>query len=378
MTASSNPKIAILGAGLLGRMLAFSLRDSANIHLFDQDNGDASQSAAYLAAAMLAPLAESAESSAAVMNLGEQAVDLWRKLLEQLPQEVFFQQQGSLILAFEQDFPTLKNFEKNLKGQDYRPVDFEQIQTLEPEVKTRFQQGLFLPNEGQLDNRQLLSVLAEAIQAHPNIAWHTQAKVSLKTSDNQVPEVWVNQQPLKHYGHFDWVIDCRGLGAKDAQTDLRGVRGEVIRLHAPQVTLHRPVRLMHPRYPIYIAPKPNHEFVVGATQLETEDNRESTVRSTLELLSACFSVHSGFAEAQIRFNQAGLRPAYLDNEPQMRVMENFISLNGLYRHGYLLSPILVDLCQEYVLNQSLNSNYLHSMPSLVQFANRPNNNRKTA
>ena len=35
------------------------------------------------------------------------------------------------------------------------------------------------------------------------------------------------------------------------------VYGEVIRIHAPEVTLTRPTRLLHPRYPIYIAPNPD-------------------------------------------------------------------------------------------------------------------------
>ena len=68
----------------------------------------------------------------------------------------------------------------------------------------------------------------------------------------------------------------------------------MIRLHAPEVSLRRPVRLMHPRYPLYIAPKPDHVFVIGATEIESEDTSPASVRSTLELLSAAYSLHSGF------------------------------------------------------------------------------------
>ena len=352
------PKIAILGAGLLGRLLAFSLRNDAKIKLFDQDSGDAMQSAAYLAAAMLAPLAESAESSQGVMRLGEASLKLWPKILEQLPEEVFLQQNGSLLLAFEQDLASLTTFQHNLKDDAYQSVGIDEIRALEPEINQRFHQGLFLPNEGQLDNRQLLKVLAEALGNADNITWITNA-----TTEIAEASVVVNG---KRQNGFDWIIDCRGLGAKPNQTDLRGVRGEVIRLYAPQVTLNRPVRLMHPRYPIYIAPKPNHQFVVGATQLESEDRRQSTVRSTLELLSACFSVHSGFAEAEILQNQSGLRPAYLDNEPQMRINGNVISLNGMYRHGYLLSPVMVDMCRNYLLGKTINPLYRQQLPNILQ------------
>lgn len=354
------PKIAIVGAGLLGRLLAFSLRNDAHIKLFDQDNGDATQSAAYLAAAMLAPLAESAESSYGVMRLGEEALNLWPKILAELPEKVFLQQNGSLLLAFEQDVASLRNFENNLKADNYQTVGMAEIKQLEPEINSRFHHGIYLPDEGQLDNRHLLEVLGKVLQSHTNIEWYSHASAEI-----QGQQLIINRKPLDG---FDWIIDCRGLGAKPNQFDLRGVRGEVIRLYAPQVTLNRPVRLMHPRYPIYIAPKPNHQFVIGATQLESEDSRQPTVRSTLELLSACFSVHSGFAEAEILQNQAGLRPAYLDNEPQMRVSGSVISLNGMYRHGYLLSPVMVDMCRSYLLGQEANPLYQEQLPQIFDDA----------
>jgi glycine oxidase len=146
------------------------------------------------------------------------------------------------------------------------------------------------------------------------------------------------KQLLKSY---DYIIDCRGLGAKNTTCKLRGVRGEVVRLHAPEVSLTRPIRLMHPRYPIYIAPKPNHEYVIGATEIESQDSGPATVRSTLELLSAAYTVHSGFAEARILSIQTGLRPAFSDNRPQVNHEGKVIGINGLYRHGYLLAPSLV-------------------------------------
>lgn len=357
----TKPKIAILGAGLLGRLLAFSLKDEMQIDLFDQDDGQGEQSAAYLAAAMLAPLAESAESGTGIMRLGEIALELWPKILQSLPKKVFFQRNGSLLLAFEQDRASLETLQRNLKGDNYRRIDRVEIASLEPEINQRFAHALFLPDEGQLDNRQLLAVLGEVLQVHPHIDWQTRSHVRLCEQGLRVNDEFRNG--------YDWIVDCRGLGAaEDAQQDLRGVRGEVARVHAPQVTLQRPVRLMHPRYPIYIAPKPDHHFVIGATQIETQDRRQPTVRSALELLSSCFSVHSGFAEAEILQIQSGLRPAYLHNEPQMRVDGRVISLNGLFRHGYLLSPVLVDLCRGYLVGQPMDQRYLHALPELLQIA----------
>ncbi len=139
------------------------------------------------------------------------------------------------------------------------------------------------------------------------------------------------------------MIDCRGLGAKPAWPALRGIRGEVARVHAPGIGLTRPVRLLHPRYPLYIAPKENDLYVIGATEVEGEDMSPVTVRSALELLSAAFAVHPGFGEARILELNAHCRPTLPDHRPAI-VWDGARTLrvNGLYRHGFMIAPEVAD------------------------------------
>src|SRR6218665_3867874 len=140
------------------------------------------------------------------------------------------------------------------------------------------------------------------------------------------------------------VIDCRGLGAKPQWPALRGVRGEVARVHAPDVTLQRPTRLVHPRYPIYIAPKQDHLFGIGATEIESDELAPVSVRSTLELLSAAYAVHPGFAEGRILELAAQCRPTLADNLPAIRQpRKGLLQIKGLYRHGFMIAPALLDV-----------------------------------
>ena len=100
---------------------------------------------------------------------------------------------------------------------------------------------------------------------------------------------------------------------------------------------------MHPRYPLYIAPKPDGVFVIGATEIESDDMSPASVRSTLELLSAAYSVHSGFAEARILEIATQCRPTLPDNLPAIRWLQpRVLQVNGLYRHGFLIAPALLD------------------------------------
>ena len=108
----------------------------------------------------------------------------------------------------------------------------------------------------------------------------------------------------------------------------------------------RPVRLIHPRWPLYVIPRGDGRFMLGATSIEAQDSGVS-VRSALELLGAAYAVHPAFAEARIVEFGSALRPAFPDNLPRISI-EKDIAVNGLYRHGFLLAPALAELVLGYV------------------------------
>ena len=62
----------------------------------------------------------------------------------------------------------------------------------------------------------------------------------------------------------------------------------------------------------------------------------------MEFLNAAYAVHPAFGEARIVEFGAGLRPAFPDNRPRVVVDERRITVNGLYRHGFLLAPALAE------------------------------------
>ena len=331
---------AILGAGLMGRLLALALaRAGHRVSLYDQQGADAQGSAARVAAAMLAPLAESAVTEPGVVRMGEHALVRWPQLLAQLPEPVFFQQNGTLVVWHRQDaadaarlrlqFETTRTTVPTLPAME--ALGSDRLTTLEPALAGRFAQGMYLPGEGQLDNRQLLAALAHAlVQAGVTTHWNTPREVTDFTPGTA--------------GQPDWLLDCRGLGARHQWSALRGVRGEVVRVHAPEVTLQRPTRLVHPRYPIYIAPKEDHLFVIGATEIESDDLSPASVRSALELMSAAYAVHSGFAEARIVEIATQCRPTLPDNLPAVRQSApRVLEINGLYRHGFMIAPAMLDV-----------------------------------
>ncbi len=355
-------RIAIVGAGLMGRLTALTLhRQGFNITLFDKDSKAAHNSAAYAAAGLLTPLGEAISSERNIVEMGFESIKLWPEFLNSLDEYVFFQQKGALMVSHEQDKGDYLRYQRYL--QNYYPeaqhqqVDRQALQQLEPELGRSFHQGLYLPDEGQIGNRRLLIALKKQLESE-QVAWLENTKVQTIQPQKHGCQVHYQQDDNMHSADFDLVIDCRGLGANASlQKDpinqlknLRGVRGELFQLFAPEVKLSRPVRLMHPRYQLYIAPKDKGFYVVGATQIESDDNSPMTVRSAMELLSAAYSVHPGFSEANIRQHVSQCRPAFADNQPKIILDQHIIQVNGLYRHGFLIAPVLLKQIEQLTLS----------------------------
>ena len=343
------PDSIVLGAGLMGRLLALELaRHGQRVEVHDAGTPSAEGSAARVAAAMLAPLAESAITEQSVVRMGAHALGRWPELLRRLPVPVFFQQQGTVIVWHRQDAAEARRFAGLIAHTAAalpelpapREIDGAALGSIEPALDGRFARALHLPGEGQLDNRGLLEALRLALQAQPHVRLHW--------GSARAPEDFPSQAGGS-VAEGPWLFDCRGLGARAQWSALRGVRGEVVRLHAPDVGLLRPTRLIHPRYPIYIAPKPEGLYVIGATEIETEDLSPASVRSTLELLSAAYTVHPAFAEGRIVEISTQARPTLPDNLPAVEVTgHRRLRLNGLYRHGYLIAPAVLDAVLEWV------------------------------
>jgi len=229
------------------------------------------------------------------------------------------------VVAHPRDRADFERFARLTAG--HRRLDASALDELEPSLEGRFREGLFYPDEGHVEPRRVLPELHARFAAAGGTI-----KFNSDPTEDDIDGV---------------VIDCRGLSARDRQASLRGVKGEIILIETDEIKLSRPVRLIHPRWPLYVIPRGGNRFMLGATSIEAEDNGVS-VRSALELLGAAYAVHPAFAEARIVEFGSGLRPAFPDNLPRIAIDKQKIAVNGLYRHGFLLAPALAELTLGYV------------------------------
>ncbi len=369
-------RIGIAGAGVLGRLLAWKLAAAGyQVTVFDPAAGAAPdyqqpRAAGFTAAGMLSPLAELECADWNLAELGWMSVDLWRAHAERLQQahqqSVYFAQRGSLLLAHGSDMGSAQRLLAGLQSKApasqrdeplARPLSAQELQELEPGVSRQLR-GWMLDKEGQVHTVEMLVALVVAAeQCGATFRWNTAVR-------DVLPHAIEGER-------FDWVFDTRGLGARDGNTDstvslpaadgslppfvyqlaagatlpdqaMRGVRGEVFWLHAPGVELHRPVRLMHPRHRVYVVPRPGDMIVVGASEIESEDRSPVSLRSTVELLAAAHSVLPELTEARVVHMESNLRPALADNMPAITLVDGLTRINGLFRHGWLIAPAMVE------------------------------------
>lgn len=320
----------IRGAGLMGRVLALDLLQRGHSVVLTDPDPQAHNACAWTGAGMLAPASELDGGETAIYELGRDGMRRWAELLEGLDVPLSFE--GTIIVAHPNDRADFDRFHRRLAAggaDDMQRLSRDTLNTLEPALA--FNEALYLPDEGQVDNRAFLEA--------------TQDRLDIR--------------PLNTEIDAEWTIDCRGLGAREQFPDLRGVRGELLYVHAPEVELSRPVRLMHPRYPLYIVPRRDQTYVVGASQIESEDRGPMSVRTALELLSAAYAVHSGFAEARIVDMSTNLRPAFPDHLPRLVLGERQLAINGLFRHGFLLAPTLSELACRLIAGEAVDSPIVH-------------------
>lgn len=332
-------KIGVAGAGVAGCVTALeALARGWDVTIFD-DPGALRCSAT--AAGMLAPLAELEEADDTIFRLGMRSLELWPLLLARLPSPVFFQRDGSLLLAHPSDLSLLRRvimlIERKI-GRRLALLSAPEVQALEPDLP-QFH-GIHLQEEGQIDTQGFLESAGSFLASRCTVR-------KVRVARTRAGEVAMDDGTVER---FDWVFDCRGIGGRREMPELRGVRGEIIRVHAPGVSIRRPIRLIHPRYQVYVVPRPDHIYLVGASSIEVEDLSPLSVRTALELLSALYAVQPEFAEGRIVKSDVNLRPAFPDNRPRTEQDDGITRINGLFRHGYLLAPAVVEEAVSFVAN----------------------------
>lgn len=305
---------SVLGCGVAGLCVATLLAERGeDVEVIDDESR---RPASWFAGGMLAPWCEAESAPREVISLGQHSAAWWQQRVSGV------EHHGTLVVAPPRDCQELNRFARMTEQHQWiNPAE------IEPALEGRFARGLFFAEEAHLDPRRALTEMREQLM---------QRGVRFNTQNPQ-----------------GQIIDCRGIHAAPELPRLRAVRGEMVILHSDEVQFSRPIRLLHPRFPCYLVPRRDGHFMLGATMIESDDASAISARAMMELLSAAYAIHPALAEARIVESGSGLRPAYPANLPEIHYQNDTYYLNGMYRHGFLLAPMLAEqLMQRLFAEQS--------------------------
>jgi glycine oxidase len=329
-------RVSVIGAGVAGLTCALELAErGVAVEVLERQPPPQARNCSWFAGGMLAPWCEQENSGALIAQLGAESLTWWRA---QLPGAVW---NGTLVVAHARDQAELRQFA--CRTERFQELGAPDIARLEPDLAGRFGAALYFKDEGHLEPRAALAALAGRLAA---------LEVPIHYSSDARAERLAGRT----------VVDCSGLAARTLLPQLRGVKGEMLLLRLPEFSLARPVRLLHPRWPVYVVPRADQVFMVGATMIESDEGARISARSMLELLSAAYALHPVFGEAQILEIGTGVRPAFPDNQPRLQWRGATLHVNGLYRHGFLLAPALARRAAAVLLDGQYFPEVMHENP----------------
>lgn len=326
-------RIRVIGAGVAGLTAALEFgRRGHEVELVERESGPG-MGCSWYAGGMIAPWCELETAEPLIAELGLEALDYWTRSVP------VARQTGSLVVAPPRDQGELTRFARRTR--DYEEIGANRIAALEPDLAGRFSRAIYFASEAHLDPRTALETVTERLAALANVTLRFSTEANSLSND------------------IDWTVDCRGFAARDALDGLRGVKGEMLVLETGEISFERAIRMLHPRTPVYVVPRHDRRFMIGATSIENEEPTRISARSVAELLGAAYALHPSFAEAEIAEMGSGLRPAFRDNLPRVEQRGRTLFINGLYRHGFLVAPSLAraaaDLAQGQISDRRIAS-----------------------
>ncbi len=318
--------ITIVGAGIFGLWQALTLaRRGHTVRLVEASQTPFANAASQYAGTLLAPECEFPPAQKDARIFARHGLQLWQKNFTCVRTE------GTLVVAAPGGTGDLHDLATQSENRTILARD--EIVELEPGLGTRFQSGLYFKQEAHIVTESALHQMLDALsEAGVTISFGSPVASNTPRSSDCI------------------TIDCRGMAARDQLKDLRGVRGERMVIRTDDIKLTRPVRLMHLRQPIYVVPWGDGRFMVGATTIESEDTSQVSVKSALDLLAQAYQLHPAFGEAEIISLDSAVRPAFPDNLPRITVRDagQHIWVNGSYRHGFLLAPVLAEATADFI------------------------------
>ena len=346
--------VVIIGGGVIGLAIAraLALRGVRDVCLVER--GTLGTEASFAAAGMLLPQVE-ADAEDDFFKLACRSRDLYpsfaRDLREETGVDVELDTTGTLYLALnEHDAEEIeKRYDWQTRaGLSIDLLDAAEAREREPCISESAFGALLFPNDIQVENRRLLSALANSVK-NLGVEVLTETNVeSLTIERNRITGVQSSRGPIRGKsvviaaGTWSTLLPCSSV------LPIQPVRGQMICLESkPQLTRHV---LYSPRG--YLVPRQDGRLLAGSTSENAGFAKCVTAGGISSILQNTLEISPAIATLPVVDTWAGLRPRPADGLPVLGAcgeIDGVVYATGHYRNGILLAPVTAELITEAIV-----------------------------
>ena len=347
--------IVIAGGGVIGLTIAraLALRGVRDVCLVER--GNLGTEASWAAAGMLLPQVE-ADAPDEFFNLACQSRDLYPSFAAALREEtgidVELDTTGTLYLALtEHDHEEIeRRYEWQTRaGFSVERLSIAEARALEPCISEATLGALRFPKDIQVENRRLLSALANSVtKLGVDIATQTTVE-SVTIEGNRVRGVQTSRGAI----NCPTVVIAAGTWSSFIKTapvpTIEPVRGQMICLEAkPQLTRHV---IYSPRG--YIVPRQDGRLLAGSTSENAGFAKCVTAGGIATILRNALEISPAITGLPVIDTWAGLRPRAAGGLPVIGPcgeIDGLFCATGHYRNGILLAPLTGELISKAIVS----------------------------
>lgn len=347
--------VVIIGGGVIGLTIAraLALRGVRDVCLVER--GNLGTEASWAAAGMLLPQVE-ADAPDEFFNLACQSRDLYPGFASALREEtgidVELDTTGTLYLALtEHDHEEIeKRYEWQTRaGLSVEMLSVDEARALEPCISEATLGALRFPKDIQIENRRLLSALANSVtKLGVDIATQTIVD-SLNIDGNRVRGVQTSRGVI----NCPTVVIAAGTWSSFIKTApvpaIEPIRGQMICLEAkPRLTKHV---IYSPRG--YIVPRQDGRLLAGSTSEHAGFAKCVTAGGIATILRNALEISPAISALPVLDTWAGLRPRAADGLPVIGPcgeIDGLFCATGHYRNGILLAPLTGELISKAIVS----------------------------
>lgn len=342
--------ITIAGGGIAGLLSAWYLSEDDRFRITILEKGAVLSGATGASAGMLAALPEIEFHDQTLFHYGLQSIAQWKTLMNAWSgADRFFHAFGTIEIALTpDDVPYLRRLFEFLKSKEVKVtwLEGQELHDAEPLLSTRVRAGILFEQDMQVDQRGFLMHLVEELRTKSVQILEYREVLEVKNSSDDRLQIITNEGTISSDIHL-WATGANGAGVP---VPIVPVKGEMLALKPePAFPLKRVIRIQSKQLGFgYIVPKANR-IIVGSTAEQKGFDLKQYAGKLMDNLRRAYAALPATYDLEVLETFTGLRPAAQDHLPIIgQTNHNVFYINGLFRNGILMAPILTSLLSQWI------------------------------